>query len=57
MASERMSIGKAPLFDGSNYAYWKIRMSIYLKAMSPSIWRSVSEGFVMALDPTHPHGS
>ena len=54
MASEGISIGNAHLFDGSNYAYWKIRMSIYLKAMSPSIWRNVGEGFVMALDSTHP---
>ena len=34
MASEGIAIGNAPLFDDSNYAYWRIRMSIYLKAMS-----------------------
>ena len=51
MASEGMSIGKALLFDGSNYSYWKIRISIYLKAMSPNIWKIVNEGYVMPLDP------
>ena len=53
MSSEGMAIGKAPLFDGSNYSYWKIRMSIFLKAMSPSIWKIVNEGYVMSLDPSN----
>ena len=53
MASEGMSIGKAPLFDGSNYSYWKIRMSIFLKAMSPNIWKIVNEGYVMPLEPAN----
>ena len=54
MDSEGMSIGKAPLFDSSNYAYWKIRMSIFLKAMSPNIWKIVNEGYVMPLEPENP---
>ncbi|MGL6083498.1 MAG: hypothetical protein ACRC4N_13960 [Gammaproteobacteria bacterium] len=54
MASEGIAIGKAPFFDGSNYAYWKIKMSIYLKAMSPKIWKIVNEGYVMPLNPLLP---
>ena len=54
MTSEGIALGKAPLFDGSNYAYWKIIMSIYFKAMSPSVWRIVNEGHVIPLDPLHP---
>ena len=51
MASEGMALGRAPLFDGTNYAYWKIRMSIFLKAISPSIWKIVNDGYAMPLNP------
>ena len=54
MASEGMALGRAPLFDGTNYAYWKIRMSIFLKAMSPSIWKIVNDGYTMSLNPLEP---
>nr|CCI55295.1 PH01B001G05.18 [Phyllostachys edulis] len=54
MAGEGIAIGKAPLFDGSNYTYWKIRMLIYLKAVSPSIWKIVNEGYIMPLNPLAP---
>ena len=50
MASEGFSISKAPQFDGTNHAYWKVCMTVYFKAMSSSIWRIVGEGFVMPID-------
>ena len=31
-------VGKPPFFDGTNYAYWKIRMSAYLQSMGASVW-------------------
>ena len=31
-------VGKPPFFDGTNYAYWKIRMSAYLQSLGASIW-------------------
>jgi hypothetical protein len=34
MASDaHVNVGKAPFFEGSNYTYWKARMTVYLKAM------------------------
>jgi hypothetical protein len=42
-------IGKSPHFDGNNYDYWKIRMSMHLKAMGEDLaycerWISCIEG-------------
>jgi len=30
--------GKPPFFDGTNYPYWKIRMSAYLQSISSRVW-------------------
>ena len=48
--SDLVHLGKAPLFDGTNYAHWKIRMSCYFKAMCLNIWRIVDVGFSPPLD-------
>jgi hypothetical protein len=40
-------IGKPPQFDGNNYDYWKIRMSMHLKAMGGKIWLIVRDGFLV----------
>ena len=29
---------KPPLFDGTNYPYWKIRMSAYLQSIGSRVW-------------------
>lgn len=47
-------LGEAPLFDGTNYAHWKIRMSCYFKAMGLNIWRIVDVGFSPPLDQFAP---
>jgi hypothetical protein len=31
-------VGKPPFFDGTNYSYWKIRMSAYLQSISYRVW-------------------
>ena len=31
-------VGKIPGFDGSDYSYWKIRMSAFLQSQHSSIW-------------------
>nr|AAK92681.1 putative gag-pol polyprotein [Oryza sativa Japonica Group]AAO37839.1 putative retrotransposon protein [Oryza sativa Japonica Group]ABF97098.1 retrotransposon protein, putative, Ty1-copia subclass [Oryza sativa Japonica Group] len=38
MSNEMNHVGKAPMFNGTNYSNWKIRMSTHLKAMSFHIW-------------------
>ena len=32
------SVGKIPGFDGSDYSYWKIRMSAFLQSQHSSVW-------------------
>jgi hypothetical protein len=41
-SNNNVHIGKPPHFDGNNYDYWKIRMSMHLKAMG--------ERFVLLLE-------
>jgi hypothetical protein len=48
MASKSsMHIGKPSHFDGNNYDYWKIRMTVHLRAMGGRIWRIMRDGFVV----------
>ena len=30
-----------PLFDGTNYAYWKIRMRAFLQSLDEKVWQAV----------------
>jgi hypothetical protein len=48
MASgSNMHMEKAPHFYGNNYDYWKIRMTVHLRAVGGNIWRIVRDGFVV----------
>ena len=33
-----------PLFDGTNYAYRKVRMKVFLQALGEQVWQSVEVG-------------
>jgi hypothetical protein len=46
-SNNNVHIGKPPHFDGNNYDYWKIRMSMHLRAMGGKIWPIVRDGFVV----------
>ena len=35
---------KPPLFDGTNFAFWKIRMRTYLMALGVDVWDVVETG-------------
>ena len=37
--------GKLPIFDGTNFGFWKKRMSYYLMSLGPEVWHSVLEGY------------
>ena len=52
--SDLVHLGEAPLFVGTNYAQWKIRMSWYFRAMGQNIWRIVDVGFSPPLDHLAP---
>ena len=30
---------KPPQFDGSNYPYWKAKMTIYIKSINRNVWK------------------
>ena len=33
-----------PLFDGTNYAYWKVRMKAFLQAQGEKVWQAIKVG-------------
>ena len=43
--SEGTSTNKPPLLDGDNYAYWKVRMVAFLKAIDLKVWKSIVNGY------------
>ena len=40
------SLNAPPFFDGSNYAFWKVRMHAFLYAIDAMVWDSVENGWV-----------
>ena len=34
-----------PLFDGTDYAYWKVRMRVFLKTLDEKMWQAVEIGW------------
>ena len=34
-----------PLFDGTNYAYWKVRMRDFLQYLDEKVWQAVEIGW------------
>lgn len=41
----------APIFDGTNYAFWKVRMRVYLMAQSFEVWNSVVTSYSTTTNP------
>ncbi|XP_022873961.1 uncharacterized protein LOC111392800 [Olea europaea var. sylvestris] len=39
------SLSIPPYFDGSNYAYWKVRIRAFLKSLDEHVWLSVKNGW------------
>ena len=35
----------SPLFDGTNYAYWKVRMRAFLQSLDEKVWQAVKIGW------------
>jgi hypothetical protein len=42
---EGTSASNPPLFDGTNFAFWKIRMRTYLMALGVDVWDVVETGY------------
>ena len=43
--NRRQSFIIPPLFDGTNYAYWKVRMRIFLQSLDEKVWQVVKIGW------------
>ena len=41
---EGSSINRPPVFSGEGYAYWKVRMKIFIEAIDTDIWEAVQNG-------------
>ena len=48
---QSQSLSAPPFFDGSNYAFWKVRMRAFLCAIDESVWDSVENGYVKPTTP------
>ena len=35
-----------PLFDGINYAYWKVRIKVFLQPLGEKVWQAVEVGLI-----------
>ena len=35
-----------PLFDGTNYAFWKVRMKYFLQALGEQVWQAIEVGWI-----------
>ena len=46
MMDRSQSLNASLFFDGSNYAFWKVRMRAFLCAIDESVWDSVKNGYV-----------
>ena len=34
-----------PLFNGTNYAYWKVRMRAFLQSLDEKMWQAIEIGW------------
>ena len=42
---EGHATNRPPLFNGSHYRYWKIRMQVFLESQSLDVWSIIEEGY------------
>ena len=43
---QSQSLNAPPYFDGSNYAFWKVRMRAFLCSIDESVWDAVDIGWI-----------
>ena len=42
--SEGSAVNRPPMFNGMNYAFWKVRMRIFMESIDALIWEAVVHG-------------
>ena len=40
-----------PLFDGLNYAFWNVRMRVYLQAQGVDVWKMIVNTYDIPTNP------
>ena len=48
---ESFTKSEAPIFDGTNYTFWKVRMRVYLMAQGSKVWNSVVTDYSTTTNP------
>jgi hypothetical protein len=43
---EGTSTNKPPMFDGTNFSFWKVRMRTYIMALGVDVWDVVENGYI-----------
>ena len=43
---EGIFINKVPLFDGTSFSFWKVRMRTYLMSLGVDVWDEVHTSYV-----------
>lgn len=43
----KLSSNRAPLFYGTNYTFWSLRMKTYLSALGYDIWKYMEDGYTI----------
>ena len=41
-----------PLFYGTNYAYWKVRMKFFSQALGEQVWQAIEVGWIKPKEAT-----
>ena len=44
-SQEGFSTNKAPLFNGTNYTFWKVTMQTYLMLLKLDVWGAIEHGY------------
>lgn len=44
---EGLAMNRAPLFDGSNYAFWSVQMHTYIISLDFDVWKRVVSSYTI----------
>ena len=52
---EREASIRPPIFDGTNFVYWKVRVTAYLQSLGTEVWDIIDTGYTFpSTTPTDP---
>lgn len=52
---EREEFIRPPIFDGTNFVYWKVRVTAYLQSLGMEVWDIIDTGYSFpSTTPTYP---